>query len=257
MSEVLISIVNYRSYEKTADAVKSFYEKAVGDYSKKIVIVDNSEDRAEAKKLEALKERFKGLALLVPDRNIGFGAGHNLAFDEFAEDDTKFFVIVNPDTVLENDATGIMRDFLNKYKNCAMTVPRLLTPDGQIQKAYRRELTRRDMFLRRFLPHAFKKRDAYHTMQDMDYSRPFRVPFAQGSFLMIRAEVFRDLKGFDEKYFLYLEDADLCMRVNKTSYICYVPTAKVTHLWEKGSGKDLKLFMIHVKSMNRYFRKWT
>ncbi len=257
MSEVLISIVNYRSYDKTVGAVESLYEKASGNYTKKIVIVDNSEDRTEAKKLEALKERFKGLALLVPNRNLGFGAGHNLAFSEFAEDDTKFFVIVNPDTVLENDAIGIMRDFLNKYGDCAMTIPRLLTPDGKIQKAYRRELTRTDMFLRRFLPHFFKKRDAYHTMQDMDYSRPFRVPFAQGSFLMVRADVFRDIEGFDDKYFLYLEDADLCMRINKSSFTCYVPTAKVTHLWEKGSGKDLKLFLIHVKSMRRYFRKWS
>lgn len=257
MSEVLISIVNYHSYEKTAKAVESLYEKIKGDYTRKIVIVDNSEDRAEADRLEELKKRYNGLALLVTNRNLGFGAGHNLAFNEFAEEDTDFFVIVNPDTVMENDAIGVMREFLRKYKGCTMTVPRLLKPEGGTHKAYRRELTAKDMFLRRFMPHFFKSRDAYHTMQDMDYSRPFRVPFAQGSFLMIRASAFRELNGFDERFFLYLEDADLCMRINRTSYVCYVPTAKVTHLWEKASGKNLKLFMIHLGSMIKYFRKWS
>ena len=257
MSEVLISIVNYHNYDKTAKAVESLYDKIKGDYTRKIVIVDNSEDKGEAEKLGELRDRFKGVSLLVTNRNLGFGAGHNLAFDEFADDDTDFFVIMNPDTVLENDAIGVMREFLRKYKGCTMTVPRLLKPEGGIHKAYRRVLTVTDMFLRLFMPHLFNSRDAFHTMQDMDYSRPFRVPFAQGSFLMLRASAFRELGGFDDKFFLYLEDADLCMRINRTSYVCYVPTAKVTHLWERASGRNPRLFLIHVKSMIRYFRKWS
>ena len=93
-------------------------------------------------------------------------------------------------------------------------------------------------------------------MQDMDYKKTFPVPFAQGSFLVIRTELFRQLGGFDERYFLYMEDADLCRRVNEVSELRYCPKAEVIHKWGKGSHKNFKLFCIHVKSMIAYFGKW-
>lgn len=93
-------------------------------------------------------------------------------------------------------------------------------------------------------------------MQDMDYEKPFPVPFAQGSFLVIRTELFRELEGFDERYFMYMEDADLCKRVNNVSSLWYCPDTAVIHKWERGSHKDKKLLKIHILSMFRYFRKW-
>ena len=255
MGDVLISIVNYRSFGKTEKAVESIYDRSTEKYSKRIVIVDNSVDKEEAEKLVGLKARFPEIELVFSENNDGFGKGHNLAFNRFCDPDTKFFVILNPDVVLENDAVGIMKAYLEEHPECAMTIPRLLKPEGGMQKAYRRELTVRDMFIRSFTPHLFKKRSAYHTMQDMDYSQPFKVPFAQGSFLMIRSEIYRELGGFDDRFFLYLEDADLCRRVNMVSEINYVPAAKAVHVWEKASGKNLKLFMIHLGSMIKYFRK--
>jgi hypothetical protein len=112
------------------------------------------------------------------------------------------------------------------------------------------------MFLRMFLKGACKKRQAYHTMQDMDYDKPFAVPFAQGSFLLIRTELFRELGGFDERFFLYMEDADLCKRVSERAALLYCPDAEVIHKWERGSHKNPRLFLLHVKSMAAYFHKW-
>ena len=137
-----------------------------------------------------------------------------------------------------------------------MSVPRIVDEQGKLLSVYRRELTVWDMFLRMFLKGAFQKRQAYHTMQDMDYDRPFEVPFAQGSFLVVRTELFRQLGGFDERFFLYMEDADLCRRVNQVSKLWYCPDATVIHKWERGSHKNKKLFRIHVKSMISYFYKW-
>ena len=113
-----------------------------------------------------------------------------------------------------------------------------------------------DMFIRMFLKGAFKKRQAYHTMQDMDYTKVFEVPFAQGSFLLIRTELFKQLKGFDERFFLYMEDADLCKRLNQISRLCYCPYTTVIHKWEMGSHKSARLFKLHVQSMISYFCKW-
>ena len=141
-------------------------------------------------------------------------------------------------------------------ESIGMCVPRLVDEDGNLLAVYRRDLTVWDMFIRMFLKGAFKKRQAYHTMQDMDYTKAFDVPFAQGSFLMIRTELFKKLKGFDERFFLYMEDADLCKRLNQISRLCYCPDAQVIHKWEKGSHKSGKLFKLHVQSMISYFLKW-
>ena len=73
---------------------------------------------------------------------------------------------------------------------------------------------------------------------------------------MIRTELFQKLGGFDERFFLYMEDADLCKRVNRVSRLCYCPDTKVIHKWEKGSHKSKKLFKLHVQSMISYFKKW-
>ncbi|MCR4618378.1 MAG: glycosyltransferase family 2 protein [Lachnospiraceae bacterium] len=257
MAETLISIVNFKSADKIKKAIDSIVASIPLEISYEIAIVDNSEDETEAEALRELARKIDVVNLYVADFNMGFGAGNNLAFRKFAEQDTKYFVIMNPDIVFMNNCIGVLRSFLEKHGEFACAVPKLFTTDGEILKAYRRQPTVTDMFLRRFMPHCFKKRAAYHTMQDMDYSKPFKVPFAQGSFLMVRAEVYEEIGGFDEEFFLYMEDADLCMRLAEHGGVCYVPTAHAIHEWERGSGKDFKLFLLHFKSMVQYFRKWS
>ena len=93
-------------------------------------------------------------------------------------------------------------------------------------------------------------------MQYEDYSKPFQVPFGQGSFLVIKTELFKRINGFDERYFMYMEDADLCKRVNQVSKLMYFPGATVVHKWQRGSHKNKKLFKYHIESMRHYFKKW-
>lgn len=74
---------------------------------------------------------------------------------------------------------------------------------------------------------------AVHELSHEDYSKPFKVPFAQGSFLVCKTDLFKQLNGFDESYFMYLEDADLCRRMNQISDVMYCPYTTVEHRWEK------------------------
>ena len=162
---------------------------------------------------------------------------------------------INPDIILKEDAFTPLLSFLNK-SGAGMAAPRILDENGELIKAYRLDPTPFDMFIRMFLKGMFKKRKAKHTMQGMDYTKPFKVPFVQGSFLVIRTELFKKLHGFDERFFLYMEDADLCRRVNSVSNLIYCPDASVVHLWGQGSHKSMKLFRMHVSSMIKYFKKW-
>ena len=150
----------------------------------------------------------------------------------------------------------ILINYLDKNDDVGMCIPNITDVYGNRLNVYREEVTVFDMFIRMFCKGLFKKRKAKHTMQYKDYSKPFQVPFGQGSFLVIRTDLFKRLNGFDERYFMYLEDADLCKQVNLSSKLMYLPDATVIHKWEQGSHTNKTLFKYHIKSMKLYFKKW-
>lgn len=249
MTDLSITIVAYNNENDVTKAVCSIMEHTALSMSKKIYIVDNS---TESNTLSALAEQYPEVSYLKTESNLGFGRGHNQVLPLL---DSKYHAIVNPDILLTEDSFSVLIDFLEK-KECGMVIPKLLDTEGNLQAVYRRELTVFDMFIRFFLKKGFGKRKAHHTMQDMDYSKPFTVPFAQGSFLVIKTSLFKRLGGFDENFFMYVEDADLCKRVNACSTLYYCPDTSVIHKWEKGSHKDKSLRKAHIRSMVYYFKKW-
>lgn len=262
MKDLSITIVSYHNEEDVKKAVASIEEHTPATISRQIYIVDNAELGAtestgkvvpeQLSVLAELAQQYADVTYLPIGKNLGFGGGHNYVL---AQLDSKYHAIVNPDIILEEDAFSKLIAFM-EGESIGMCVPRLVDEEGNLLAVYRRDLTVWDMFIRMFLKGAFKKRQAYHTMQDADYTKPFDVPFAQGSFLLVRTDLFKQLGGFDERFFLYMEDADLCKRVNQVSRLCYCPDATVIHKWEKGSHKSGKLFKLHVKSMISYFWKW-
>ena len=254
MEKLSISIVSYNDSEDVLKAVRSIEECTSSLIEKKVYIVDNSEgDSLNQEEFQKALCAWKDVEFISSGGNIGFGAGHNKTLGIM---ESEYHAIVNPDIILKEDTFAKLISFMDKNPDCGMCVPRIITPGGELQKAYRRELTVLDMFLRMFIKKGFNKRKDYHTMQDMDYSKVFEVPFAQGSFLLVRSALFKELGGFDDRFFLYMEDADLCKRVNEKASLLYCPDTYVIHKWEKGSHKNKKLFKLHVSSMKKYFQKW-
>lgn len=248
-TDISITIVAYNDEEDVRNAVRSIMGCTAVTISKKLYIVDNS---TKENGLQGLEKEYPEVVYLNPGKNLGFGEGHNYVLPRL---DSKFHAIVNPDIILTEDSLSILMDFIQEH-NIGMAVPRLEDGEGKLQAAYRRELTVWDMAVRMFFPSHFKKRQWRHTMQDMDFGKPFFVPFAQGSFLVVRTELFRALGGFDSRYFMYMEDADLCRHVNQKSSLWYCPDTAVIHKWERSSHKDWKLFRVHIASMVKYFQKW-
>jgi len=247
MIDLSIAIVMYNDEENVKNAVCSILEHTAKTISKKIYIIDNGEQKNHLKQFfEAEPEVF----YIKAHHNLGFGAGHNLIIQEL---DSKFHAIVNPDIILKEDIFTTLLEFM-KDETIGMAVPRISNEDGSMQSAYRKEPTVLDLILRRtsFL----KKRQQAHVLADADYKQPFQVPFAHGCFFLIRTELFVRLGGFDTRYFMYMEDADLCKRVNQCSKLMYCPNAKIIHKWERGSKKKRELKKIHLQSMFQYFHKW-
>lgn len=255
MYDISLTIVAYRNYKDIVEAVRSIEENTSTEIDKKIYIVDNScyeETNEERKAFENVILKYNDIEYVNVGKNIGFGAGHNYVLDKI---DSRYHGIINPDILITEDSLTKLIRFM-KSNHIRACVPKLINQEGTMIKAYRRELTFGDMFIRMFCPGLFKKRKAYHTMDDMDYTKPFNVPFAQGSFLIVETELLKELDGFDDRFFMYMEDADLCKRINKITHVVYFPDTCVIHKWEKGSHKSIKLFRIHVKSMIKYFLKW-
>ena len=245
MKDLSIAIVAFNDESDVRNAVESIENMTPSFLQKEIFIIDNSTEENSLDTLENVRYIKTG-------ENLGFGKGHNQVLDKI---DSRYHAIVNPDILLKEDAFTPLIKFMDET-GCTMAVPRITDEEGNLLAVYRRELTMFDMFIRMFVKGGFKRRRAYHTMQDMDYTKPFQVPFAQGSFLLIKSEAFKSLGGFDERFFLYMEDADLCKRVNESGKLMYCPYASVIHKWEKGSHKNRELFKLHVNSMLRYFEKW-
>lgn len=256
MVDISVTIVAYNDYADIIEAIVSLEKYTSKELTKKIYIVDNSGGdksfEADRKKMLAQIASYNDIEYHDSGANLGFGKGNNYVMPML---ESAYHAIVNPDILFVEDTFKKIIEFMQKT-NVGMCIPKIVDESGNMQLVYRRNPTVCDMFIRFFCKNLFRKRVAYHTMQDQDYTKPFQVPFGQGSFLVIRTDLFKTLGGFDDRYFMYLEDADLCRRVNQCSSLMYYPNAKVIHKWEKASHKSFRLFWKHFSSMCKYFKKW-
>lgn len=257
-NDLSITIVAYHNYKDIKNALSTIESYTNPTINKQIYIVDNSciKSKEEVKIVSDFKKfilKFEDIKYFNMKKNLGFGKANNFVLPML---NSRYHAIVNPDVLLKEDSFTKIIKYLESDNSIGMCIPNIENEDGERQLIYRKELTLFDMFVRMFCRNLFSKRFAEHTLQNMDYTKPFQVPFGQGSFLVIKTELFKQLKGFDDRFFMYIEDADLCKRVNQISKLMYFPHTTIIHKWQKGSHKNKKLFRIHVKSMIHYFNKW-
>ena len=259
MPDITLSVVLYRDYKSPMEMIESLVEKTSNALDVKLYAVDNS-DLAQDDVLAAdrasfidYSEKSDFVEYIDAGANLGFGAANNLAL---LKSGAPYHVFVNPDVLFVEDALLKLKRYMDANPDVGMCIPRMVDESGELQRVYRRDITVLDAFNRMFLKNALKGRDKYHTMACEDYTKPFQVPFGQGSFLFGRTSLLKELDGFDDRYFMYLEDADLCKRVNNSSKLMYCPDATVVHKWERGSHKNPALLKHHVNSYVAYFKKW-
>lgn len=252
MSDISISaaIVTYNNIDKIASTVESlinFTEK----YTVSLTVYDNGSVDGTAEALEKISE----INLVRTGGNLGFGKAHNLALKNSMG---KYHAIVNPDIRIDTDALGMLVDYLEQNPDVAVVTPKILNPDGTVQHLPKRRPNFKYQVLGRFakLGGVFKKiRDEY-TDAFISQTEEKDIGFCTGCFFVIRSDVFKRLGGFDENFFMYMEDADLTRRAEAFGRVVYYPKAYAYHFWERSSAKKLKFLLIHLKSSLYYFTKW-
>lgn len=243
-------IVTYNNKDKIARTIDSVLSQTKG-VPFHLYVVDNASTDGTA---DFIRARYPDVTVIDSDKNRGFGAGHNQVLPLL---DSKYHVVINPDILLESDVITRLCDYADAHEAVGLLSPQIRFEDGRVQMLGKRSPT-----VRYLGSHWFHKGDApsktmtEYCMLDMPQDRPFPITNATGCFMFFRTAVFCDLGGFDERFFMYLEDCDIARRASLQSEVLHDPTTSVTHLWERGSKKNKKLLLIHVQSILKYFLKW-
>lgn len=253
-----VGIVTYnseRTIEKTLRALLAYWPSELSGH---VYVIDNgSTDKTQAlvDQIAAASLDLPITQLKSPAGNCGYGEGHNQALSQL---DSRVHVIMNPDIAIQNqDSIRALVHRLDQNPPIGLLMPKIINPQGETQYLARRDLTVFDLFLRYLPGRWFKQRESFHAMRDQNYDQTFPIEFASGCLMAMRTADFKAIGGFDSRYFLYAEDADLSRMVRQRGWqVWYEPAAVVEHAWERGSYRSLKMFWIHLKSLWLYFRKW-
>ena len=220
---------------------------------KKLFLIDNT-----TKNIFKNKFNNEEIEYLSQDDNIGFGAGHNKIIHKI-KGLSKFHLILNPDVIFKPTILTNLIIQLEKDENLSMIAPKVRFPNGLHQYSCRRYPLVSELFVRRFflLKRLFKFTISKGTYRDKNLNKPFFAEYITGCFHLYKTNDFLVLNGFDERYFLYMEDVDICKKIDKLGKKkLYFPQEEITHVLKQGSSKSLKLFIIHTSSAIKYFLKW-
>ncbi len=252
--DISVVIVNYKVKEYIANLLNSLY-KAQQNLSLEIFVVDNASGDGSR---EFLTERFPNIFFIQNDENLGFGKANNLAINQASG---KYILIINPDTLVSEDTLTKMVSHMEKHPNCGAAGCKILNPDGTFAPESRRTVpsiwssSAKLLGLSSLFPKS-RLFGAYY-MSWLDENEPARIPVLSGAFMFWRAEVLKSLQGFDERFFMYGEDIDLCYRIQKTEYhIDYVPATSIIHYKGESTQKDnLKYIKLFNKAMYQFYDK--
>ena len=237
------AIVTYNCGDTAIDAIKSVLENTK-KYPLEFYIFDNG---STDKTVKLLKEQ-DAISLVEIGRNLGFGAAHNKILGNQMG---KYHFVINPDIIVKSDVLSDMVDFMEQNPDIVMCMPKILNADGTEQKLPKQRPTFKTLFFGRL---SQKIRNDY-IWADREITKVTDVDFCTGCFFCIRSEIFKKLGGFDKRFFMYLEDADLTIRAKKHGRVVMNPDISVTHIWERESAKKIKYLLIHIFSAIKFLLK--
>ena len=214
--------------------------------------IDNSPLAAEQLPLQSERIQYQH-----NPTNLGYGAAHNIAIRESIYDNIPFHLVINPDIILDAKELDRMLDFVSQNPLVGSLMPKVTYPNGQLQYLCKLLPTPLDVFGRRFLPSSWiAQRNHQYEMRASGYDKIMNIPYLSGCFMLLRTEAVKQVRLFDERFFMYPEDMDLTRRIHRNYLTVYFPHATIIHNHEKASYKSLKMLWIHMVNMCRYFNKW-
>ncbi|THB80528.1 MAG: glycosyltransferase family 2 protein [Desulfobacteraceae bacterium] len=253
MTQLTISIVSHNSKADLELLMPSLI-KSLNNINHEILHVDNSSSDGT---WDFMQQNYPGVLSYQNSRCFGYGTNHN---HNLRRANGKYIVFMNSDMIIMPDTFEKLFVFMEENEDVGLCSANVLNTDGTMQYLYKRYPTILDLSLRRFAPgfitRMFRKRLDQYEMRDDAYHSVVDVPFISGCFMFCRTDLIRQVSGFDERFFLYFEDVDLCRKVQNHARTVSFPEAVVVHRWERMAHKKARWFYIFVLSAFKYFNKW-
>lgn len=238
--DVSVILVSYNTKELTRDCIKSLYEKTQG-LKYDVWVVDNASSDGS---VQMIKEEFPDVKLIESHENLGFGRANNLAIKQ---SDAKYCFLLNTDTILVNNAVKILFDYMEKPENsdvggCGgqlynsdMTFQHSVGEFDTIEKLQRKALginfTELKCRYNNIFKTKFKKQKENHADKPYVFSLAYEPDFIIGADLMLRKSALDKAGAFDERFFMFGEEAELCFRLKKHGFrIGFVPESSIIHI---------------------------
>jgi len=264
-----ISIVTYRPDLGLLDATLRKLSLAIREATDagllravNLVLIDNTGERATADGVVKLgAAHFESSAVtmnyLHGHANIGYGAAHNLVMHG---GNTHYHLVLNPDVELAKDALLVALRYLEEHPEISVVVPAVFRPGGRREYLCKRYPSLVDLALRGFAPRAlrrlFRRRLERYEMRDtIGDAMVSPVPVMSGSFMLVRRKAIEVTGGFDPGFFLYFEDFDWSVRLNRVAQSAYLPDVHVVHHGGAAARKGLRHIAYFVRSAVRFFNK--
>ncbi len=238
--DLSVIIINWNSTDYLRQCLASVYRETK-NISFEIVVVDNCSSDDSCSQL--IRDEFPQVTLHCSKENLGFSRGCNLGY-RLSTGETLLFL--NPDTEIHNNVFASMIEDLRADANIGALGVRLLNSDGSLQTSCIRTYP---TILNQLLDSEFLR--ARTPMSDLWGMKPLFVPEASpvkvdvvsGACLMVKRNVFREIGEFDSRYFMYVEDVDLCYRITRAGYVIhYLNDCVVTHHGGKSSALQTNFF---------------
>ena len=253
MMDVSIILVNYKTKELTINCIHSIFEKT-RDVNFEIFVVDNNSQDGS---IEVIEKEFSNINIIKNSINSGFGAANNLAIKQARG---KYILCLNTDTLLMNNAIKIMYDFMEDKENNNVGACGGFIYDMNNKPAHcaGRFPTLNEIVWKIGLRNIFRKRYGKYKKILFSNEEEFlnNIDYIIGADIFFRKSVLDAVGLFDEDFFMYFEETDLCKRIKDRGYdIKFVKNAQIKHIEGSSSPKNIEKLKMIKESELLYFRK--
>lgn len=248
--DLSIIIVSYNTKDLLTGCLRSIYEKTQ-DLEYEVIVVDN--DSVDGSQ-EMVRREFNHTKLIINKQNEGFSKANNNGYS-YSKGSTLIFL--NSDTIIKHNAFKPMTHYLNANKEVGVLGPKIVNSVNEPTHSYQKFFNAKSLvFGSKYFKPLFnvdKYRPHYSTS---DYNRIKEVDWVSGACLAINREVFERAGKWDDKYFFYYEDMDLCYQIKKAGLkVVYFPEAEVLHYFGQSTSKSNSLNPVKMSSMKYYAKK--